>query len=103
MNKLELISQLEEGINIVDFWADWCSPCKMVEPILEDLKNSNKINLVKINVDNEGELAGEYSIRSIPTLFFMNSKGEILDTVVGARQKSYYEEIISNLSVKQDI
>ena len=55
---------------IVDFWAEWCGPCKMLTPILEELSNEmkNEINVVKVNLDDNQDLAMKYSIRSIPTL-----------------------------------
>ena len=78
---------------IVDFWAEWCGPCKMLTPILEELSNEmkNEINVVKVNLDENQDLAMKYSIRSIPTLLLFK-EGNLVDTKVGLLPKS---EIVS--------
>ncbi len=74
---------------IVDFWAEWCGPCKMLTPILEELSNEmkNEINVVKVNLDENQDLALKYSIRSIPTLLLFK-EGNLIDTKVGLLPKS---------------
>ena len=74
---------------IVDFWAEWCGPCKMLTPILEELSNEmkNEIKVVKVNLDENQDLAMKYSIRSIPTLLLFN-EGNLIDTKVGLLPKS---------------
>ncbi len=74
---------------IVDFWAEWCGPCKMLSPILEELSDEmkNEINVVKINLDENQDLAMKYSIRSIPTLLLFK-EGNLVDTKVGLLPKS---------------
>ena len=74
---------------IVDFWAEWCGPCKMLTPILEELSNEmkNEINVVKVNLDENQDLAMKYSIRSIPTLLLFK-EGNLIDTKVGLFPKS---------------
>ena len=74
---------------IVDFWAEWCGPCKMLTPILEELSNEmkNEINVVKVNLDDNQDLAMKYSIRSIPTLLLFKD-GNLVDTKVGLLPKS---------------
>ena len=74
---------------IVDFWAEWCGPCKMLTPILEELSNEmkNEINVVKVNLDENQDLAMKYSIRSSPTLLLFK-KGNLIDTKVGLLPKS---------------
>ena len=70
---------------LVDFWAEWCGPCKMISPMVEAVATEvdGVAKVGKVNVDNEQELAREYQIQSIPTLLFFKN-GEIADTVVGA-------------------
>ena len=74
---------------LVDFWAEWCGPCKMLTPILEELSNEmkNEINVVKINLDENQDLAMKYSIRSIPTLLLFK-EGNLIDTKVGLLPKN---------------
>ena len=74
---------------LVDFWAEWCAPCKMLTPILEELSNEfkNKVLVVKVNLDENQDLAMKYSIRSIPTLLLFNN-GELLDSKVGLLPKA---------------
>ena len=74
---------------IVDFWAEWCGPCKMLTPILEELSNEmkNEINVVKVNLDENQDLAMKYSIRSIPTLLLFKD-GQLIDTKIGLLPKS---------------
>ena len=74
---------------IVDFWAEWCGPCKMLTPILEELLDEmkNEINVVKVNLDENQDLAIKYSIRSIPTLLLFK-EGNLVDTKVGLLPKS---------------
>ncbi len=80
------------GVWIVDFYADWCGPCKMLGPVLEELNN----NVLKINVDNHENLATEFGVMSIPTICFFKD-GELKNKVVGFRNKNEIEEIIKGL------
>jgi len=73
---------------LVDFYADWCGPCKMIAPIVEELSNEyeGKCDVYKVNVDDASEVAAKYGIASIPTILFFKS-GEVVETVVGAVSK----------------
>ena len=73
---------------LVDFWAEWCGPCRMLAPILDELaaEASDKIKIVKVNSDDEASLALKYEIRSIPTLLLFH-QGEVQKTMAGARPK----------------
>ena len=74
---------------LVDFWAEWCGPCKMLGPILEEISEDlkDKLQVVKVNLDENQDLAMKYSIRSIPTLLLFKG-GELVDTKVGLLPKS---------------
>jgi thioredoxin len=87
---------------IIDFYADWCKPCKMVAPIMEELsaKYKGQIVIYKVNTDQERELAGFFGIRSIPTVFFCPATGEPQMTQ-GALPKETYEEVITNVLLQK--
>ena len=80
---------------LADFWAEWCVPCKMVGPILEQMAEEydGKIKIAKINVDEEGELASNYNIVSIPTILLFH-KGEVAKQQIGAVPKKAFEELV---------
>ena len=82
---------------LVDFWAEWCGPCKTLTPILEELSTemNGKIEIMKVNLDENQDLAMKFSIRSIPTLLLFK-KGELLDMKVGLLPKSDLEEWIQS-------
>src|SRR5471030_1973168 len=73
---------------LVDFWAEWCGPCKMIAPLLDELADEydGKAKIGKVNIDEQQALAAEYGIRAIPTLLLFN-KGQVADQIVGARSK----------------
>jgi len=83
---------------IIDFYADWCQPCKMVAPILEELSSEyeGKINIYKVNTEVEQELAGAFGIRSIPSMLFCPSDAEP-QMAVGALPKQQLEQIIADV------
>ena len=97
-NIAEILSEKE--VTVLDFWAPWCGPCKMLGPIIDELsidnKDSNKINIGKVNVDENGETAMKYGIRGIPTLLFIK-KGSVVDTVTGLMKKKEIQEKIDSL------
>ena len=81
---------------LVDFWAEWCGPCKMIGPILEDLaiEMEEKIKIVKVDVDNNSQTAINYAIRSIPTLIIIKDKSVVAQHV-GAASKAQIENFIN--------
>lgn len=79
---------------LIDFWAEWCMPCKMIAPVLEELASEydGRLKIGKVDVDSQGELAGQYNIVSIPTLLVF-SNGEIVQQHVGAAPRPTIEEL----------
>ena len=89
----------DQKLVIVDFWATWCGPCRMLSPLLDEIEEemSDKITVVKVNVDDADEIAMRYRIMSIPTLLFFKN-GQIVDKTVGAMPKStLVDKINANL------
>lgn len=83
----------EQGNIVVDFWADWCVPCKMVAPILEDAEKELNVKVYKVNVDDYPNLAEKFNIMSIPTLLCFKD-GNLVDKIVGAMPKQkLYEKL----------
>ena len=73
---------------LVDFWAEWCGPCKMIAPVLDELAGEyeGRVKIGKVNIDDQQELATEYGIRAIPTLLLFH-KGQVAEQIVGLRSK----------------
>ncbi|WP_394940415.1 thioredoxin [Psychromicrobium sp. YIM B11713] len=78
---------------IVDFWAEWCGPCRKLGPILDDIsvQYADKVEVVKVDVDENPRIAAEYGITSIPAVFLF-SGGELKNTVIGAKPKPFFEQ-----------
>ena len=97
MNEITFQEKVIEskGKIIVDFWAEWCGPCKLLSPILEEVSNILDIKIYKVNVDENPSLAGQFGIKSIPTIVIFDD-GVRVKEVVGLRPK---EEIIEKLTV----
>lgn len=91
-------SVTSNGISLVDFWAPWCGPCRMIAPVIEELAQEfeGKANICKVNTDEEQDLAVKYGIRSIPTIIFMKD-GEVVDTMIGASSKQALADKINSL------
>jgi thioredoxin 1 len=88
-----------EGVMMVDFWAEWCGPCRAIGPVLEDLARSSNgtVTLAKVNVDENPGLAARYGIRSIPTILFVKD-GKVRDQVVGAVPKAQIQAKLASLA-----
>lgn len=84
---------------LVDFWATWCGPCRSLNPILEEIASEMKdrAKIVKVNVDEDSELAGEYGIRGIPTMIFF-AGAQVKKTLVGSRPKEEIKKMLEELT-----
>ena len=83
---------------LVDFWAEWCGPCRVLGPVIESLSQEydGKVKIAKVDVDSSQQVAMQYGIRSIPTVMLFD-KGQIVDTIVGVRPKSEYESSLKKV------
>lgn len=91
-------STVASGVAMVDFWAPWCGPCRMVAPVIEELaaEFEGKAIVGKVNTDDEQDLAVKYGIRSIPAILFFKD-GQVVDQVVGAAAKQTFEQKLNAL------
>jgi len=85
-----------DKVTLVDFWAEWCAPCRMLAPTLEELAQDHEddLKIVKVNVDEDGELAQEYGVMSIPTMIVFKD-GEAVERIVGVMPKDKIEKQIN--------
>jgi len=85
-----------EGVAMVDFWAPWCGPCRMIAPVVDELAEEfeGKAKICKVNTDEQQEIAAKYGIRSIPTILFFKD-GQMVDQMVGAASKDVFAEKIN--------
>jgi thioredoxin 1 len=93
-------SALAGGVSVVDFWAEWCGPCRLVGPIIEDLAKvyDGKATIGKLNVDENLQVSTKYGIRSIPTILFIKD-GEVVDKHVGLATKATLDAKLQSLLV----
>lgn len=98
LNSTNFEETVKKGVSLVDFWAPWCGPCRMLAPIIDELAKEfeGKANICKVNSDTEEELGAKYGIRSIPTILFMKN-GEVVDQMIGASPKKVFVDKINSL------
>ena len=84
---------------LVDFWAEWCGPCKMIAPVLDELADEfeGRAKIGKVNIDEQQALAAEYGIRAIPTLLVF-AKGQVAEQIVGARSKRDFKASLDRVA-----
>jgi thioredoxin 1 len=94
----EFDATIAEGTVLVDFWAPWCGPCRMLAPVIEELAADfeGKAKICKVNTDEEQDIAVKYGIRSIPTILFFKN-GELVDQMVGASSKQILADKINSI------
>ena len=98
LNNSNFEEAIKEGVTMVDFWAPWCGPCRMIAPVVEELAEDfeGKATIAKVNTDEEQDIAVKFGIRSIPSILFFKN-GEVVDQMVGAASKDAFAEKINAL------
>lgn len=98
LNATNFDETLKEGVALVDFWAPWCGPCRMIAPVIDELAGDfdGKAKICKVNTDEEQDVAIKYGIRSIPTILFFKN-GELVDQMIGASSKQVLADKINSL------
>ena len=98
LNASNFDSTVAEGVALVDFWAAWCGPCRMIAPVIDELAGDfdGKAKICKVNTDEEQDVAIKYGIRSIPTILFFKN-GELVDQMIGASSKQVLADKINSL------
>jgi len=98
LKEAEFDATIAQGTVLVDFWAPWCGPCRMLAPVIEELAEDfdGKAKICKVNTDEEQNIAVKYGIRSIPTILFFKD-GELVDQMVGASSKQILADKINSI------
>jgi len=102
-DEFQQILDSEKSVILVDFWAEWCGPCRMLGPILEDIAEEiENVTVVKVNVDDNPGLSARYGVRNIPVVFAIKD-GEQVEKLVGLQKKDSYISIIEKNSTTEEV
>lgn len=92
----DFVEEVKKGLVLIDFYAEWCRPCKMLSPLLEEINDENdNVKVVKVNIDDSARIANLFRISSIPTLVLLRD-GEVINRMTGFYPKKKIEELIEN-------
>jgi thioredoxin len=83
---------------VIDFWAEWCAPCRTIAPIIKDLaaRYGDRVRIVKMNIDENPNTPGTYGVRAIPTVYAFKN-GQVVEQITGAKHKKHFEEMVEKL------
>ena len=94
IKEYEFVNEVKDGLVLIDFYAEWCGPCKMLSPVLEQINKEHKdVKVVKVNIDDSRSIASYYQIQSIPTLVLLKD-GEFIQRMIWFNPKKKIEEFI---------
>lgn len=101
LDELSFSAKVESGVVLVDFWAPWCGPCRMLSPVLEDVGEALEglVTIAKVNVDESPRLAAAFGVRSIPSLFVF-SDGQVVEQLIGVQSKESLIRMLRRYAVK---
>lgn len=95
LNDSNFTQEISQGLVLVDFWAPWCGPCRIIGPVIEELASDyeGRVKVGKVNVDDNNQTAGQFGVMSIPTLILFKD-GEPVERIVGAQAKRAFENVL---------
>ena len=96
LNESNYKEETDKGLIVVDFYAPWCGPCRMLGPVLEEVEQSENVKVVKVNTDQSPSLAAEYNVSALPTVVFL-SEGQEVDRFVGLKDKEDIQKQLNEL------
>lgn len=96
LNESNYKEETDKGLVVVDFYAPWCGPCRMLGPVLEEVEQSENVKVVKVNTDQSPSLATEYNVSALPTVVFL-SEGQEVDRFVGLKDKEDIQKQLNEL------